>query len=123
MVGHFTDDAVVLDFLASRNHPRLAALGTSCPDHFLRTKVKPMVLDLPATRRWPRSRPGSRSCTRRTAPTTRPTTTAMPPPESPAIRGADPAIVLVPGVGMFTYGARTSRPRAWPASSTSTRST
>ena len=47
MVGHFTDDQVVLDFLASRNHPRLAALGTSCPDHFLRTKVKPMLLDLP----------------------------------------------------------------------------
>ena len=49
MVGHFTDDKVVLDFLASRNHPRLAELGTSCPDHFLRTKVKPMVLDLPPT--------------------------------------------------------------------------
>src|SRR5690242_15619270 len=48
MVGHFTDDPVVLDFLASRNHPRLAELGTSCPDHFLRTKVKPMVVDLPA---------------------------------------------------------------------------
>ena len=47
MVGHFTDDAVVLDFLAARNHPRLAELGTSCPDHFLRTKVKPLVLDLP----------------------------------------------------------------------------
>ena len=48
MVGHFTDDAAVLDFLASTEHPRLAALGTSCPDHFLRTKVKPLVLDLPA---------------------------------------------------------------------------
>ena len=40
--------SVVLDFLASSEHPRLAALGTSCPDHFLRTKVKPLVLDLPA---------------------------------------------------------------------------
>ena len=48
MVGHFTDSDVVLDFLASAEHPRLAALGTSCPDHFLRTKVKPLVLDLPA---------------------------------------------------------------------------
>src|SRR3954466_7351210 len=44
MVGHFTDSDVVLDFLASTEHPRLAALGTSCPDHFLRTKVKPLVL-------------------------------------------------------------------------------
>src|SRR5918997_1535682 len=49
MVGHFTDSDVVLEFLAAREHPRLAALGTSCPDHFLRTKVKPLVLDLPPT--------------------------------------------------------------------------
>ena len=46
-VGHLTDSEVVLDFLARREHPRLAALGTSCPDHFLRTKVRPLVLDLP----------------------------------------------------------------------------
>src|SRR3954451_19482909 len=49
MVGHFNDSDVVLDFLASAEHPRLAELGTSCPDHFLRTKVKPLVLDLPAS--------------------------------------------------------------------------
>ena len=49
MVGHFTDSDVVLDFLASTEHPRLTGLGTSCPDHFLRTKVKPLVLDRPAT--------------------------------------------------------------------------
>ncbi len=55
-------------------------------------------------RPWRRSRPGWSSCTRRTAPTTRATTTATPPPRVPAIRGADPAIVLVPGVGMFSFG-------------------
>jgi len=49
MVGHYTDAEAVLDFLAHAEHPRLAELGTSCPDHFLRTKVKPLVLDLPAT--------------------------------------------------------------------------
>ena len=49
MVGHFTDSDVVLDFLAATEHPRLAALGTSCPDHFLRTKVKPLVLAVAAT--------------------------------------------------------------------------
>src|SRR5262245_1531855 len=48
-VGHFTDCDAALDFVARRAHPRLAALGTSCPDHFLRTKVRPMVLDLPAS--------------------------------------------------------------------------
>src|SRR5690606_8051437 len=49
MVGHYTDADVVLEFLASEKAPGLAALGTSCPDHFLRTKVKPLILDLPAT--------------------------------------------------------------------------
>ena len=47
-LGHFSDDPAVLAFLESAEHPRLGALGTSCPDHFLRTKVKPLVLDLPA---------------------------------------------------------------------------
>jgi rhamnose utilization protein RhaD (predicted bifunctional aldolase and dehydrogenase) len=46
-VGHFDDSEIVLDFVSRAEHPRLAALGTSCPDHFLRTKVRPMVLDLP----------------------------------------------------------------------------
>src|SRR5690625_3510611 len=47
-VGHFTDAEVVLEFMAHEKLYDLAALGTSCPDHFLRTKVKPLVLDLPA---------------------------------------------------------------------------
>ena len=86
-------------------HPRLAALGTSCPDHFLRTKVKPLVLDLPADRDGrgvdrpaaraargvPRGLPGLLRPQRRRR-------------TRPAIRGADPLIVLVPGVGMFSFG-------------------
>ena len=83
-------------------HPRLAALGTSCPDHFLRTKVRPMVLDLPPTRRsttvvarlrelHAAYRDGLPRLLR--APRRRRTARPM--------RGADPAIVLVPGVGMF----------------------
>ena len=49
-LGHFTDSDVVLDFLSREKLQPLAELGTSCPDHFLRTKVRPMVLDLPADR-------------------------------------------------------------------------
>jgi rhamnulose-1-phosphate aldolase/alcohol dehydrogenase len=104
-VGHVTDSDVVLDFLASTEHPRLAALGTSCPDHFLRTKVRPLVVDLPASApvedvverlkvlheeyRAEYAAYYSRHAT----------------PDSPPMRGADPAIVLVPGVGMFSFGA------------------
>ncbi|MFI8515902.1 bifunctional aldolase/short-chain dehydrogenase [Streptomyces sp. NPDC085460] len=103
-VGHFTDSDVVLDFLAHDRHPRLAALGTSCPDHFLRTKVRPLVLDLPA------GAPLDEAVTRLrelhaeyreeyAAYYARHATA-----DSPAMRGADPAIVLVPGVGMFSFG-------------------
>ena len=103
-VGHFTDTDVVLDFLARAGHPRLAALGTSCPDHFLRTKVRPLVLDLPpgapldeAIARLRELHAAYReeyaAYYRRHAG-----------PDSPAMRGADPAIVLVPGVGMFSFG-------------------
>ena len=103
-VGHYTDNATVLDFLASERHHQLAMKGTSCPDHFLRTKVRPLVLDLPADAALDDAisrlrelheeyRSEYRSYYERNA-------TA----ESPPMRGADPAIVLVPGVGMFSFG-------------------
>ncbi|MFC5729443.1 MULTISPECIES: bifunctional aldolase/short-chain dehydrogenase [Nocardioides] len=104
MVGHFTDSDVVLDFLSHAEHPRLAALGTSCPDHFLRTKVKPLVLDLPATA----SVEDSIARLQELAVTYREDYQAYydrhATPDSPAIRGKDPLIVLVPGVGMFSFG-------------------
>ncbi|MCG5212280.1 bifunctional aldolase/short-chain dehydrogenase [Streptosporangium sp. KLBMP 9127] len=103
-VGHYTDSPEVLDFLARSRHPELAALGTSCPDHFLRTKVAPLVLDLPGdapiddvvTRLGELHaayREDYRAYYERHALT-----------GSPPMRGADPAIVLVPGVGMFSFG-------------------
>ena len=104
-VGHFTDSDVVLEFLSREKLRPLSALGTSCPDHFLRTKVRPMVVDLPASApvedvverlkevhelyRAEYAAYYSRHAT----------------PDSPPMRGADPAIVLVPGVGMFSFGA------------------
>ncbi|GAA1960202.1 bifunctional rhamnulose-1-phosphate aldolase/short-chain dehydrogenase [Amycolatopsis minnesotensis] len=104
-VGHFTDSEVVLDFLAREKLEPLVALGTSCPDHFLRTKVRPLLLDtapdapletvvarlaeLHASYRDEYSAYYHRHATA----------------GSPAMRGADPAIVLVPGVGMFSFGA------------------
>lgn len=103
-VGHFTDSEVVLDFVSRAEHPGLAALGTSCPDHFLRTKVAPLVLDLPPTapldttvRRLKELHAAYRE---QYAAYYQRHATA----DSPAMRGADPAIVLVPGVGMFSFG-------------------
>jgi rhamnulose-1-phosphate aldolase/alcohol dehydrogenase len=104
-VGHYTDSDPVLDFLAREKLAALAELGTSCPDHFLRTKVKPLVLDLPGTAGVEETlarlaelhaayREDYRGYYRRHADSA-----------SPPMRGADPAIVLVPGVGMFSFGA------------------
>jgi rhamnulose-1-phosphate aldolase/alcohol dehydrogenase len=104
MVGHFTDSDVVLDFLAGADHPRLAELGTSCPDHFLRTKVKPLVLDLPATASVEDMIARLQELAESYRADYRAYYERHATPDSPAIRGADPLIVLVPGVGMFSYG-------------------
>jgi len=105
MVGHFTDADVVLDFLASEKAPALAALGTSCPDHFLRTKVKPLILDLPATASTEEQIARLHELHAQYRTDYQAYYDAHATAESPAIRGADPLIVLVPGVGMFSYGA------------------
>lgn len=104
-VGHFTDSETVLDFLARSEHPRLAALGTSCPDHFLRTKVKPLVLDLPAGASIEESVARLEELHEQYRADYQAYYDRHATDESPAIRGADPAIVLIPGVGMFSYGA------------------
>ncbi|WP_280401547.1 bifunctional aldolase/short-chain dehydrogenase [Nocardia carnea] len=104
-VGHFTDTAPVLEFLSHAEHPRLAALGTSCPDHFLRTKVAPLVLDLPADASIERCKERLTELHEAYRAEYRAYYERHATPDSPAMRGADPAIVLIPGVGMFSYGA------------------
>lgn len=103
-VGHFDDSPAVLDFLARTEHPRLAALGTSCPDHFLRTKVGPLLLDLPPTAELDGTvrRLGELHAAYREEYAAYYARHAE--PGSPPMRGADPAIVLIPGVGMFSFG-------------------
>ncbi|MHA7273428.1 bifunctional aldolase/short-chain dehydrogenase [Arthrobacter sp. TMT4-20] len=104
-VGHFTDDDAVLHFLEASEHRRLADLGTSCPDHFLRTKVRPLVLDLPADSSVEDSLSRLRELHEAYRTEYQAYYDRHAAPDSPAIRGADPAVVLVPGVGMFTFGA------------------
>ena len=110
-VGHYTDSEVVLDFCRREKLAALAALGTSCPDHFLRTKVRPLVLDLPATAPIDEvvGRLGELHATYRED--YRAYYERHADESSPPMRGADPAIVLVPGVGMFSYGANAQTAR------------
>ncbi len=98
-LGHFTDDAATLEFVCSADCERLAAIGTSCPDHFLRTKIAPLTLDparldddayLAASIAAYRQGYAAyyERCKR---------------PNSPAMRDANPVIVLVPGVGRIAF--------------------
>ncbi len=106
MIGHFTDDERVLQFINSKDLDRLAPMGTSCPDHFLRTKISPLVLNLAPNEDLYHAEEikskllplfeGYRAmyadyydrCKH---------------PNSPAIRDANPVVILYPGVGMFTF--------------------
>ncbi len=106
MIGHFTDDERVLEFINSKDLSRLAPMGTSCPDHFLRTKISPLVLDLKTTEdlgdlaaikaklapQFDNYRKlyaeYYNSCRH---------------PNSPAMRDANPVVILYPGIGMFTF--------------------
>ena len=100
-VGHFSDDPEALEFVNSADFARLAAVGTSCPDHFLRTKIAPLTLDparledksyLEAEISAFRDRYAAYYARCKRA-------------NSPAIRDANPIVVLVPGVGRMTFAA------------------
>ncbi|ACU06075.1 bifunctional rhamnulose-1-phosphate aldolase/short-chain dehydrogenase [Pedobacter heparinus] len=106
MIGHFTDDARVLEFINSNDLDRLAPLGTSCPDHFLRTKISPLVLKLDASE----DLSDVSSLKERLAPefeAYRKMYTeyynSCKHANSPAIRDANPVIILYPGIGMFSF--------------------
>ena len=106
MIGHFTDDEKVLEYINSNDLERLAPMGTSCPDHFLRTKIKPLILNLTPEQdlsdkqmvldkisdSFEQYRDDYReyyhSCKHK---------------DSPAVRDANPVVILYPGVGMFTF--------------------
>lgn len=103
-VGHFSDDDRVLEFLTGSEHSRLAALGTSCPDHFLRTKVKPMVLDLPSDAPIEECAARLKELHEQYRQDYQAYYDRHAEADSPAMRGGDPAIVLIPGVGMFSFG-------------------
>src|SRR5688572_2024454 len=106
MVGHFTDDDRVLEFINSKDLEKLGPMGTSCPDHFLRTKISPMILSLkpeddleniaaakekllPQFEAYRQMyQQYYESCKH---------------PNSPALRDSNPVVILYPGVGMFTF--------------------
>ncbi|GJM36629.1 MAG: short chain dehydrogenase [Saprospiraceae bacterium] len=106
MIGHFTDDARVLEFINSKDLSKLGPMGTSCPDHFLRTKIMPLVLNLPPdsdlsdskairTQIEPQFEQYRKQYTEYYE--------TCKHADSPAIRDPNPVVILYPGVGMFTF--------------------
>ncbi|HJU01989.1 MAG TPA: bifunctional rhamnulose-1-phosphate aldolase/short-chain dehydrogenase [Actinomycetes bacterium] len=103
-VGHWNDSEVVLDFLSRDALDRLVPLGTSCPDHFLRTKVRPLLLDTAPDAPLEQVEARLEALHHEYREEYRAYYERHAGPGTPPMRGADPAIVLVPGVGMFSFG-------------------
>jgi rhamnulose-1-phosphate aldolase/alcohol dehydrogenase len=106
MIGHFTDDEKVLQFINSNDLQRLAPLGTSCPDHFLRTKIAPLVLNLLPDE----DLSDTGAIKEKIAPLFKEYRDLYAAyyqnckhANSPAIRDTNPVVILYPGVGMFTF--------------------
>jgi rhamnulose-1-phosphate aldolase/alcohol dehydrogenase len=106
MIGHFSDTDVVMEFINSNDLERLAPMGTSCPDHFLRTKIQPLVLDL--------STEEDLTNTEEVLKKLEPAFAAYrqeyknyydtcKKENSPAMRDPNPVIIIYPGVGMFSF--------------------
>jgi len=106
MVGHFTDDDRVLEFINSHDLGRLAPMGTSCPDHFLRTKISPLILNLKPDENLSDNK-AIREKLIAAFESYRNLYTdyyeACKHPDSPAIRDPNPVVILYPGIGMFTF--------------------
>jgi rhamnulose-1-phosphate aldolase/alcohol dehydrogenase len=104
VVGRFSDAPAILDFLSREHAPRLAAAGTSCPDHFLTTKVRPLFLDLPPNAPFETRAARLHELHDEYRAAYRDYYDAYATSESPPMRGDDPVIVLLPGVGMWSFG-------------------
>lgn len=106
MIGHFTDDERVLEFINSVDLDRLAPLGTSCPDHFLRTKISPLVLSLTQDEDLDDVKVIKETLAPEFEAYRKMYTDyyiSCKHPDSPAIRDANPVVILYPGIGMFTF--------------------
>ncbi len=106
MIGHFTDDDRVLEFINSNDLERLAPMGTSCPDHFLRTKISPLVLNLTADEDVNNTDAIKQKLQLQFLDYRKMYAdyySTYKHPNSPAMRDANPVVILYPGIGVFTF--------------------
>ena len=106
MIGHFTDNPKVLEFINSHDLNRLAPMGTSCPDHFLRTKIKPLILPLSVDEDFSDPIQVMKKLTpsfEQYREDYMKYYNSCKYPNSPAMRDPNPVVIIYPGVGMFTF--------------------
>ena len=106
MIGHFTDNPKVLEFINSNDLNRLAPMGTSCPDHFLRTKIKPLILPLRVDEDFSDPIQVMKKLTpsfEQYREDYKKYYNSCKYPNSPAMRDPNPVVIIYPGVGMFTF--------------------
>ena len=106
MIGHFTDNPKVLEFINSNDLNRLAPMGTSCPDHFLRTKIKPLILPLSVDEDFSDSLRVMKKLTpsfEQYREDYKKYYNSCKYSNSPAMRDPNPVVIIYPGVGMFTF--------------------
>src|SRR5258706_6328197 len=106
MIGHFSDDERVLEYINSKDLVRLAPMGTSCPDHFLRIKISPLVLNLNTNEDFNKVADVKNKISilfKEYREMYEAYYDAFKHPNSPAMRDANPVVILYPGIGMFTF--------------------
>ncbi|HXP08087.1 MAG TPA: bifunctional rhamnulose-1-phosphate aldolase/short-chain dehydrogenase [Acidobacteriaceae bacterium] len=111
MIGSFTDAPEVLDFINSQSAEKLAHLGTSCPDHFIRTKIRPMFVDWDPSGDASKILPAAKSAMEKYRSEYASYYQEHALKDSPAMRHANPTVVLIPGVGMFSFGKNKAEAR------------
>jgi rhamnose utilization protein RhaD (predicted bifunctional aldolase and dehydrogenase)/NAD(P)-dependent dehydrogenase (short-subunit alcohol dehydrogenase family) len=111
MIGSFTDAPEVLDFINSQSAAKLAHLGTSCPDHFIRTKIRPMFVDWDPSGDAGKILPAAKTAMEKYRSEYAGYYQEHALRDSPAMRHANPTVVLIPGIGMFSFGKNKAEAR------------
>ncbi len=111
MIGSFTDIPEILAFINSQSAAELAHLGTSCPDHFIRTKIRPLFVDWDPSTDAAQILPAAKSALEKYRSEYADYYQQHALPDSPAMRHANPTVVLLPGIGMFSFGKNRAEAR------------
>ena len=111
LIGNFSDHPEVLKFVNSNDGQTLSFLGTSCPDHFVRTKIRPLFVVWTPNERLAGLRQALDIALHKYTQEYKLYYQSFAQPDSPTMRSPDPTVILVPGIGMFSFGKNKTEAR------------